>query len=419
MLAKEPLKVHLRKCDEMLKASRKRLVKITNAVGQGASDGVASGTGINQGELSKTMRRELLPEDVDFAVKGGSVYGCGGGGFAEHGRALGNIATSIGRPELVSVDELDPDSLVATMAAIGAPGGLTQWEMRGVDYLRAVELLQEASDQPIVGLIIGQNGMSSTLNAWLPGAVLGLAVVDAVGDLRAHPTGDMGSLGLANSPEPVIQTAAGGNRDMGAYLEIVVRGPTARVSPVLRTAANEAGGFIASCRNPIPVRLVAERAVLGGISQALNVGRAIVNAEPRGGDAVIEAICSATGGAIIASGTVTRSGLSYTKEAFDCGRIEIAAPGGRIVAHVLNEYMALERDAERIATYPDVITTLTPAGVPVSAGRLSEGMPVRILHVPKERIPLSASVLDPSVYPAVERALGIDIANYALNGAGR
>jgi uncharacterized protein len=363
------------------------------------------------------MRRELLPEDVEFAVKGGSVYACGGGGFADHGRTLGTLATSIGRPELVSVDELDPDALVATMAAIGAPGGLTPWEMRGVDYLRAVELFREASDQPIVGLMIGQNGMSSTLNAWLPGAVMGLAVVDAVGDLRAHPTGDMGSLGLANSPVPVIQTGAGGNRDQGAYLEIVVRGPTARVSPALRTAANDAGGFIASCRNAVPVRLVAERAVLGGISQALSVGRAIVAAERKGGEAVIEAICASTGGTILASGTVVRSALAYTKEAFDCGRIEIAASGGRIVAYVLNEYMALERDGERIATYPDVITTLTAAGEPVSAARLTEGAHVRILHVPKERLPLSASVLDPSVYPPVERALGIEIARYVLDGA--
>jgi uncharacterized protein len=365
------------------------------------------------------MRRELLPEDVEYAVKGGSIYGCGGGGFADHGRTLGNIATSIGRPELVSVDELDPESLVATMAAIGAPGGLTQWEMRGVDYLRAVELLQEASPEPIVGLMIGQNGMSSTLNAWLPGAVLGLAVVDAVGDLRAHPTGDMGSLGLANSPEPMIQTAAGGNRDQGAYLEVVIRGPTARVSPALRTASNDAGGFIASCRNAIPARMVAERAVLGGISQALAVGRAIALAEPRGGEAVLAAICESTGGAIIASGTVVSNGLSYTKEAFDCGRIEFQVPGGNIVAHVLNEYMALERDGERIATYPDIITTLSPAGVPVSAGRLTVGTAVRILHVPKERIPLSASVLDPSVYPSVERALGIELARYALSGERR
>jgi hypothetical protein len=43
-------------------------------------------------------------------------------------------------------------------------------------------------------------------------------------------------------------------------------------------------------------------------------------------------------------------------------------------------------------------------------------MTVRILHVPKSRIALSASVFDPSVYPVVERALGIEIARFALEG---
>jgi DUF917 family protein len=137
---------------------------------------------------------------------------------------------------------------------------------------------------------------------------------------------------------------------------------------------------------------------------------------PRSGEAVTEAICGATGGTILAEGKVVRNGLIYTKEAFDCGAIEFAAPGGNITAHVLNEYMALERDGERIGTYPDIITTLSSEGVPVSAGRLAEGMTVRILHVPKSRIALSASVFDPTVYPVVERALGIEIARFALEG---
>ena len=123
--------------------------------------------------------------------------------------------------------------------------------MRGEDYVKAVSLLQEAIGQPIYGLIIGQNGMSSTLNGWLPSAVLGTKVIDAVGDLRAHPTGDMGSLGMAGSPEATIQTAAGGNRAKNLYTELVVRGATANVSPILRRAADQAGGFIASARNPV------------------------------------------------------------------------------------------------------------------------------------------------------------------------
>lgn len=61
----------------------------------------------------------------------------------------------------------------------------------------------------------------------------------------------MGSLGLANSPEVMIQTAVGGNRAQNRYIELVTRGATAKVSPILRTASDMSGGFIASCRNPI------------------------------------------------------------------------------------------------------------------------------------------------------------------------
>ena len=41
-------------------------------------------------------------------------------------------------------------------------------------------------------------------------------------------------------------------------------------------------------------------------------------------------------------------------------------------------------------------------------------MQVFILHVPKDIIPLSASVLDPTVSPVVEKAMGVEIARYAL-----
>ena len=49
------------------------------------------------------------------------------------------------------------------------------------------------------------------------------------------------------------------------------------------------------------------------------------------------------------------------------------------------------------------------AGAPVSSGDIREGMRLRILRVAKDRLPLSSSVTDPSVYPVVEKALGIEI----------
>jgi uncharacterized protein len=361
------------------------------------------------------MRRILGARDVEAAVKGGAVFAAGGGGWADHGRMLGTAAVSAGQPELVSMDEVPDDAWIATAAAIGAPGGTTDWQMLGVDYVKAVQLLQEALGEPLYGLMIGQNGKSSTVNGWLPGALLGTKVVDAVGDIRAHPTGDMGSIGLASSPQPMLQTAAGGNRAANAYMELVIRGATAKVSPVLRTAADMAGGFIASCRNPVRASYVRQHAALGGISIALALGEAILAAEPAGGRAVIEAICRSTRGKIIGSGTVVSKSVVYTSNAFDVGEIVLGQGSESLVLHVMNEYMAIE-DAlgERLSTYPDVITTLDDSGTPVSVGELRPGMHLHVLRITKDVIPLSSSVTDPSVYPIVEQTLGISIIKHAL-----
>ncbi|OTG86749.1 hypothetical protein B9T31_07080 [Acinetobacter sp. ANC 4558] len=361
------------------------------------------------------MSRILTLQDVDFAIKGGSVFACGGGGWVEHGRELGTMAVTIGRPELVSMDEVADDAWIATAAAIGAPGGLTDWEMLGMDYVKAASLLQDALGDKLYGLIIGQNGMSSTLNAWLPSAVLGTKVIDAVGDIRAHPTGDMGSIGMANSTEQMIQTAVGGNRANHQYIELVTRGATAKVSPILRKASDMSGGFIASCRNPLRASYVRQHAALGGISKALSLGQAICTAEPAGGSAVVDAICKQTNGQILASGKVTANTLRYTDEAFDVGVIEIGSGANLVRIHVMNEHMAVENaQGDRLATYPDVITTLNMDGQPLSASKVLPGMEILVFHIEKSKLPLSSSVIDPSVYPHVEATLGIPLKEYAL-----
>jgi DUF917 family protein len=192
--------------------------------------------------------------------------------------------------------------------------------------------------------------------------VLGCKVVDAVGDLRAHPTGDMGSIGLAGSPEPMIQTAVGGNRAENRYIELVVKGATAKISPVLRTAADQSGGFIASCRNPVRASYVKANAALGGISLALQLGEAIIAAEARGGSKVIDAIVETTGGALLAKNYVAKKDVVYTNQAFDMGTITLGEGDDAHVLHVMNEYMAVENArGTRLATFPDVITRFARA----------------------------------------------------------
>ncbi|MBJ6359920.1 DUF917 domain-containing protein [Paenibacillus sp. GCM10012307] len=362
--------------------------------------------------------RILTEEDVWAAVRGGSVFASGGGGWVDHGLQIGNAAVSIGQPKLVSVDELPDDAIIITATAIGAPAG-TDWQMLGTDYIKAVQLLQENYDGKIVGVMTPQNGMSSSINGWLPAALLGLVVVDATGDIRAHPTGKMGSMGLAGIQDyETVQVVVGGKRETGSYLELVVKGSPAKTSNILRTAADQAGGFIASARHPLPASYIKKHAAIGGISIAIELGKAIIAAQPEGAEHVINTIVNHTQGTLLGKGIVTERNVHYSG-AFDIGTITVEVPGGEaLTLHVMNEYMAVD-DAKgnRLTTYPDVITTLSgETGLPVSIGHVKAGAELAVLSVHKSKVPLSTSVKDPSVYPEVEKALGISLAEYAFDG---
>jgi len=364
------------------------------------------------------MMRELTIEDVKAAVRGGAVFASGGGGWVDHGLEIGGAAVGIARPKLVSVDELPDDAIIVTATAIGAPAG-NDWEMWGIDYIKAVQLLMDNYDGKVVGVMTPQNGMSSTINGWLPAAALGLVVVDATGDIRAHPTGKMGSMGLASRTDyETIQVVVGGRRDTGSYLELVVKGTPAKTSNILRTAADMSGGFIASARHPIPASYVKEHAAIGGISLALELGYAMIEAEPNGAEAIMETVCSKTNGQIIGRGVVLKKDVHYSG-AFDIGTITMAdGLGGQLTMHVMNEYMAVDdADGKRLTTYPDVITTFEAAtGLPISVGGVKEGMEIALFAIDKQYVPLSSSVKDPTVYPEVEKALGIPLAEYGLKG---
>ncbi|WCB91530.1 hypothetical protein DSM104299_00201 [Baekduia alba] len=355
--------------------------------------------------------RELDGQAVEAAVAGGSVLACGGGGWVPHGYLVGRTAVSFGTPKLATLDEIDPDALIVMVTAIGAPAA-ADWEMQPRDYVRALQLVAAQLDEPIVGTITAQNGSSTTLNGWMQSAVLGTLVLDAAGDGRAHPTGKMGSIGLTSESDyEAIQACAGGNRAQNRYLECTVRGTVASCANTLRTAAVQSGGFIAAARNPVRASYVREHAAVGAISFALDLGEAMLAAESTGGEAVIEAICTQLGGTVLGRGPV-RDRIVRTEGGFDIGSLQV----GDLDVGLVNEYLSVDAGGQRLATFPDVLTTLSLAtGRPISIADIRDGDEVAVLHVPHERIPIGDSVLDPSVYPEVEEMLGRPLLSYAVS----
>jgi len=357
--------------------------------------------------------RDLDLQAVHAAVAGGSILAAGGGGWVPHGMLVGTTAVQFGVPRLATLDEVDPDAMLATVSAIGAPAA-ADWQMLPRDYVRALELLMDAVEEPIVGTVTAQNGSSTTCNGWVASAVMGTLVIDAAGDGRAHPTGKMGSFGLAADDDyETVQAVAGGNRAQHRYLEVVTRGTVRHTANVLRTASSESGGFIACARNPLPASFVAQHAAVGAISFAIDLGEALLAAGARGGaDARIEAAAEHLGGSILARGTVREKSLR-TEHAFDIGHLLV----GELELGFVNEYMTAESGGERLATFPDVLATLSTAtGEIVSIADLAVGDEVAVLLAPKAGIPLGDGVKEPSVYPEVEAMLGKPLAEYALDG---
>ena len=197
------------------------------------------------------MGRILGLPDVEAAISGGSVFAGGGGGWADHGRMLGTSAVTSASPNWW------PSTRCPTMlASRRLPRSARRprpppWEMLGVDYVKAVEMLQEALGEKVSGLMIGQNGKSSTLNAWLPSAHprhqgRGRGGRYPRASDRRHGLDRHGRIARIDDPDR-------GRRQprQNRYIELVVSGATAKISPILRTAADMSGGFIACCRNPL------------------------------------------------------------------------------------------------------------------------------------------------------------------------
>jgi DUF917 family protein len=355
----------------------------------------------------------LTAEHVDAAVLGGAVLGGGGGGWISDGLERGRLAVSLGTPELVSVSELSPEAVIITSATVGAPSPKERF-VRPLDYIRAAQLLIERAGVALGGIITNENGAGATTNGWLQAAALGVPVVDAPCNGRAHPTGLMGAMGLHRvSGYTSRQVAVGGNPATGRYLEVYAVGAITHAAAMVRMASVEAGGMVAVARDPVPLSYVKEHAAPGAVHQAVAVGDAILTARSRGGMAAAQAAADILRGKILDTGTIESVHLEASG-GYDTGTIEIAGRHGHHEIAFWNEYMTLDSDGQRTATFPDLITTLNiEDGTPIGSAEIEKGMRAAILTVPSTGLILGAGMRDPQLFKDIERTVGREVLRYA------
>ena len=267
-------------------------------------------------------------------------------------------------------------------------------------------MLLEKRSVRLSGIIANENGAGSGVNGWLQAAMLGLPVVDAPGNGRAHPTGLMGAMGLHRiKGYTSIQAAAGGNPETGRYIEIVVEGAIQTAANLVRYASVQAGGSVAVSRDPLTAQYVKEHGALGATSQAIRVGEAMIRARSQGPQAMITAIASNLSGEVLVQGEVADIRLE-TIGGYDVGSLTVK--GDRLgELSFWNEFMTLEIEGRRLASFPDLMTLLSlQDGIPLSSAEVKRSQGVAVLVVPRTHLILGEGVRLPETLQEAEKAIG-------------
>jgi DUF917 family protein len=348
----------------------------------------------------------ITKELAESAILGAAVLGGGGGGSMNLGRKNYEEALSLGALTLLDIDDVSPEDILITGSAVGAPAAKEAC-LSPRDYVRVVELLTENGCPKPGGFIPNECGGGSITNGWLPAAMMGLPLVDALCNGRAHPTGTMGSMGLHRDPAYVSrQAAAGGNPEKGLYLEIHATGKIETVAPLIRAAADQAGGLVAVARNPVKAAYVKKNGAPGALKQSIELGKKMKAAS--GGEAVAETAAEFLGGALITRDRVSALEL-VTRGGFDTGTLRI----GGYELSFWNEYMTLEAGDKRTGTFPDLIMTLGAGdGLPVTSAELKNGQEVFLLLVPASRLILGEGMRCRELMEAIEPVVNKKILDY-------
>lgn len=354
-------------------------------------------------------RLKLTSEMAEAAVLGGAVLGGGGGGSMAEGRKMANLAVSLSTVELIDIDDLDKSSILLNVAAVGAPSAKDAYA-EPIHYLRAVELLKKVTGMEIAGIITNEAGGLATVNGWLQASMLGVPVVDAPCNGRAHPTGIMGSLGLHRDKDyRSVQVAVGGCSEKSTFMEVVAMGTVEKAAAMVRTAAIQAGGLVSVARNPVTCQYAKDNSAHGAVKQAISIGQGMLKAQSVGPAAMVEAICDYLNGEVINTGIIEKVHLE-SRGGFDVGKV-VMEKGYEFT--FWNEYMTLEKQGERLATFPDLIVTLDAScGIPVSSAEIKEGQRIALIKVDRHNLKLGSGMKAPELFKVCEEAVGKKIIDY-------
>lgn len=348
--------------------------------------------------------------DVRKIAVGSLLLGCGGGGDISEGVATAESALQKGKVQILPLSDIaERDGIILTISGVGSPASEDAYYSEEV-YERILNLIQSQLNDKVIGVIPCEMGASSSFEPFIPAAMLNVPVLNSACDGRAHPLGIMGSLGLEKTGKETVQAGAGGRRETNTYVEVLLTGTIETTSELIRNTAAKAGGAIAVARNPVSLAWLEEAGANGAYDQAYALGEAYLQGKTA--EEKIAAACGILDGKILCRGEVNEYVL-HTENALDNGHFVIWDGEDRYKLYFFNEYMALEKNGERVYTFPDLMATIdSESGEILTTAQIQNGRKVIVMAASRKQLLLGKGIRHRQTYSRVEKILDIPMTKY-------
>lgn len=344
--------------------------------------------------------RTLGMQELRDIASGSAVLGTGGGGDPYIGTlaALHN-AERYNAPRLTTVDELGDNDIVAIPAMIGSPVPLIEKFPLGKELGHAYESLSSFLNAPVAALMSAEIGGVNSMVPLALGSLLDLPVVDADCIGRAFPEVQLSTLTLDGID--LAPMAIADERGNAVVLNAI---DNFWVERFARSLAVDFGAIAAGVAAPVSGKQTRASTILGSISYAERIGRAIRQARVAKADE-LAAILDTTNGIVLFRGKLMdvqrRIERGWTLGEAVIEGMENDA-GSQMAIRFQNENLVAIRDGDIVASVPDLITMIdAESGEAITTEHLRYGFRVAVIGIPcdpKWRTPEGIALAGPRYF---------------------
>ncbi len=321
-------------------------------------------------------------QDVQDMARGATLLGTGGGGDPYIGELFIRNQMKKGRfPTIIDPSEVDDEAFIVSVFHLGAPPPFVEQlvsERIQLEILRRTEVLTGRKIDGLICVEIG--GFNSTMPLAIS-AMTGIPAIDADGIGRAFPRMEMTAFsinGIRSTPTLLMDEL--GN-------EALINTENDRMCEnVTRSICSTLGAHLTGAGYHMSGKQMKESAILGTVTQTLEIGRTIREAREAGEDIFEQLLASLNRrgrfARILFDGKIVDI-VREIRNGWHWGKVTmrgLSNPDDELVIELQNEFSIARLNGGPVTMVPDLISVLDrESGEPRTAESLSYGQRLKVL----------------------------------------